>query len=83
MPCASSLPLKAADEADLRLEARAAPLVGDPAEHLVVPVVDRRTGGQPDDAAFPSGRFILAAAIVSLSAGIARVIEQKNLHDGL
>jgi len=31
---------------------------------------------------FPSGRFILAAAIVSLSAGIARVIEQKNLHDG-
>jgi len=31
---------------------------------------------------FPSGRFIIAAAIVSLSAGIARVIEQKNLRDG-
>jgi len=31
---------------------------------------------------FPSGRFVAAAAIVSVLAGIARVIEQKNLRDG-
>ncbi len=30
----------------------------------------------------PSGRFIAAAAVVSLLAGIARVIEQRSLHDG-
>lgn len=31
---------------------------------------------------FPSGRFIFGAAIVSLCATIARVIEQKNLRNG-